>query len=38
MDPSTSLFELAPEGAFRPVMCLKKLRPTLSEKLRSLGG
>lgn len=36
--PSEATHTMTAEGAFRPVMCLKKLRPTLSEKLRSLGG
>ncbi|TDE34711.1 hypothetical protein [Actinomadura sp. 6K520] len=36
--PATSTHLMTADGAYLPVLCLKKMRPTLSEKLRSLGG
>ncbi|WP_141581158.1 hypothetical protein [Actinomadura sp. WMMA1423] len=36
--PAEATNYMTSEGAFRPVLCLKKLRPTLTEKLRSLPG
>ncbi|WP_149259166.1 hypothetical protein [Actinomadura sp. K4S16] len=36
--PAEATNYMTSEGAFRPVLCLKKLRPTLSERLRSLPG
>lgn len=35
--PSGSTHSITSKGAYLPVLCLKKIRPTLSEKLRSLG-
>jgi hypothetical protein len=36
--PSEATHYMTSEGAYRPVLCLKKMRPTLTEKLRSLPG
>ncbi|GGT59677.1 LppU/SCO3897 family protein [Actinomadura citrea] len=36
--PAEATDYMTSEGSFRPVLCLKKLRPTLTEKLRSLPG
>ncbi|NVI92881.1 hypothetical protein HUX53_37820 [Actinomadura sp. BRA 177] len=36
--PSEATNYLTSKGAYLPVLCLKKLRPTLNERLRSLPG
>lgn len=36
--PAEATHSMTSEGAFKPVLCMKKLRPTLTEKLRSLPG
>ncbi|SNT62015.1 hypothetical protein SAMN05443665_10682 [Actinomadura meyerae] len=36
--PSEATHYMTSKGAYRPVLCLKKMRPTLTEKLRSLPG
>lgn len=36
--PAEATHFMTSEGAYRPVLCLKKMRPTLTEKLRSLPG
>ncbi|MFA1548595.1 LppU/SCO3897 family protein [Actinomadura chokoriensis] len=36
--PAGATNYMTSEGAYLPVLCLKKLRPTLNEKLRSLPG
>jgi hypothetical protein len=36
--PSEATNYLTSKGAYLPVLCLKKLRPTLDERLRALPG
>ncbi|WP_207943739.1 hypothetical protein, partial [Actinomadura sp. KC345] len=36
--PAEGTHFMTSDGGYLPVLCLKKLRPTLTEKLRSLGG
>lgn len=36
--PATSTHLMTADGAYLPVLCLKKMRPTLNDKIRSLGG
>ena len=35
--PGGSTHTMSAEGAYLPVLCLKKIRPTLNDKIRSLG-